>query len=486
MLFNSYDFLFGLLPVVLLGHAWAVRRGPRQAMGWLVAMSLLFYGWWYAPYLLLLLGSIGVNFLLGQRIGDLERTEPARRRELTCGVVLNLALLGWFKYANFLAGNVEWVLGVDLGLPALALPLAISFFTFQQVAYLVDAYKGLTRSHDLLDYSLFVCFFPQLVAGPIVHHDEVLPQFAKGKGPDATDRAVGATMFLTGLAKKVIVADSIAGTTDAVFYATAQGREPTFAVAWTGVVAYHFQLYFDFSGYSDMAIGLARLFGIRLPANFNAPYRAVSVPDFWRRWHITLSRFLRDYVYIPLGGNRHGEGRRQFNLFMTMFLGGIWHGAGWTYVVWGALHGFYLVGHIWWRRLTGGFGKDWKGVAAARFCTTILLLAGWPLFRGEDLDDAFRLLRAMAGLSPEGFGAVNPMLWLVFLGLAVFTQVAPTSQRWMEDYEPVLDLDDHDTVGVREDWKWQPNARWALAVGIATLLAIPLLERADAFLYWNF
>ncbi len=485
MLFNAYDFLFGFLPVCLLGHTLALRFGGRAAMAWLVGASLFFYGWWYAPYLLLLLASMAVNYGLGVRLGR-DRPEAERKRWLTVGILFDLGLLAWFKYANFLAGNVEALFGVSLGLPPIALPLAISFFTFQQVAYLVDAYKGLTRAHDVLDYALFVSFFPQLVAGPIVHHGEMLPQFAKGRSPDSTDRAVGMTMFAMGLAKKVLVADSLATTTDTVFAATAAGHHPTLAAAWTGVLSYHFQLYFDFSGYSDMAIGLARLFGIKLPANFDAPYRANHIGEFWRRWHMTLSRFLRDYIYIPLGGNRKGENRRYLNLFITMLLGGLWHGAGWTYVIWGGLHGVYLVVQQHWAKVTGGLGDSPRGVFAARTITWLAVLAGWPLFRSADMETAGRILGAMIGQSPRGLGTVNLTLLVVFAALFWFTQRAPTLQRWMEDHEPVLTLKRADEVRWSARWMWQPTAFWAIVVGLIAFLTIPLLERADAFLYWNF
>jgi alginate O-acetyltransferase complex protein AlgI len=485
VLFNAYDFLFGFLPIVLIGHVQALRRGPRAAMTWLAAASLFFYAHWYWPYLILFCGSMAFNFRLGQFLSNPEVDAGRRHRGLVAGIVANLGLLGFFKYGGFVAENLALV-GVDIGLPSVALPLAISFFTFQQVAYLVDAHRGYTRAHDAIDYVLFVSFFPQLVAGPIVHHGEILPQLAAGKAPTAEDRSVGLTMFVMGLAKKVLIADALAPFVNTTFTFVADGRTPTLVGAWTGVLAYHFQLYFDFSGYSDMAIGLSRLFGIKLPANFDAPYRATDIGAFWRQWHMTLSRFLRDYVYIGLGGNRHGEARRNFNLFATMFLGGLWHGAGWTFVLWGGLHGIYLVIHQLWVRATGGLPDTRWGTALARTITWLAVLAGWPLFRSEDMGDALVILTSMCGLNGLGLQQINPFLTAVLLVLLVFTQVMPTSQRWMEAYEPVLDKRHFDEVPCPPWLSWQPTRRWAIVIALIALACVPVLERADAFLYWNF
>jgi alginate O-acetyltransferase complex protein AlgI len=485
VLFNAYDFLFAFLPITLVGHVFALRRGPRQAMAWLLAASLFFYARWYWPYLLLLLASMAANYRLGQVLSTEALDEPRRRRLLIAGVSANLGLLGFFKYGGFLADNLA-LLGLDLGMPDVALPLAISFFTFQQVAYLVDAHRRLIRAHDAVDYALFVSFFPQLVAGPIVHHHELLPQLVAGTPPSAEDRSVGLTIFLIGLAKKVLIADALAPYANTTFSFVADGRTPTVVSAWSGVLAYHFQLYFDFSGYSDMAIGLGRLFGITLPANFDAPYRASDIGAFWRQWHMTLSRFLRDYVYIGLGGNRYGEARRNFNLFATMFLGGLWHGAGWTFVLWGGLHGVYLVIHQLWQRSTGGFPDTAWGTAAARTLTWIAVLAGWPLFRSNNLSEAWVLLSSMAGANGLGLSQTNLGLTAALLTLLVFTQVMPTTQRWLDDYRPVLDPRHADPVPCPAWLVWEPNRRWAILIALLAFACLPVLERADAFLYWNF
>jgi len=274
---------------------------------------------------------------------------------LVAGIVLNLSALGWFKYANFIASTVDRWVEAGFTLAPIVLPLAISFFTFQQIAYLVDAYRTARSEPDWLQYALFVSFFPQLIAGPIVHHREMLPQFDEvgRRGPALRDLEVGATIFAIGLFKKVVIADGVAPWSTEVFESVALGAWPGLVESWGAALAYTFQLYFDFSGYSDMAVGLGLLFGIRLPLNFASPYRATSIVEFWRRWHITLSRFLRDYLYIPLGGNRRGPARRYLNVMITMVLGGLWHGAGWTFIAWGALHGVYLLINYAWRAVLG-------------------------------------------------------------------------------------------------------------------------------------
>lgn len=480
MLFNAYDFLLAFLPVTLLGHGFLVRRDPRKAAVWLVLCSLFFYGHWYPPYLLLLLGSVGFNWVMGGRVAPGAADEGVRYRRLTAGVVANLGLLGWFKYAGFLAWNVSAVTGLELAI-TVALPLAISFFTFQQIAYLVDAYRGLTHDHDVLDYLLFVSFFPQLIAGPIVHHAEMLEQFGAGRVPTDEDRAVGWTIFTLGLAKKVLIADGLAAWADAGFDGVAAGHELTVMAAWTSTFAYTFQLYFDFSGYSDMAIGLARLFGIRLPANFEAPYRAPNIIEFWRRWHMTLSRFLRDYLYFPLGGNRRGKAARYRNLMITMVLGGLWHGAGWTFVIWGGLHGSYLMINHGWRAVRGGGGGRLETLAG-RALTLAAVVFGWVFFRAASVGDALTVLRGMAGLDGIAFGSPAPVILGGLLVCLAITQWAPTSQAFMSRYRPVLESDHL----VAPRWAWSPTVGWALVTGFVALICVPVLERADAFLYWQF
>ena len=345
MLFNSYFFICIFLPITLIGFFFLGQRGHhRIAIGWLVGASLFFYGWWNPAYLVLILGSVFFNFSIGVLLGNQEAV-LSKKGLLVVGIGANLAALGYFKYANFFVNNFNVVIGSSFHLDTIILPLAISFFTFQQISYLADAYKGEIREYNFLHYSLFVTFFPQLIAGPIVHHKEMLPQFLQDGvyRPEYKNVAIGITIFAIGLFKKVCLADGIAQYATPVFQAADAGVLVSFFEAWGGALAYTFQLYFDFSGYSDMAMGLAWMFGIQLPLNFNSPYKANNIIEFWGRWHMTLSRFFRDYLYIPLGGNKRGKIRQLWNLMITMLLAGLWHGAGWTFVLWGALHGIYLV-----------------------------------------------------------------------------------------------------------------------------------------------
>src|SRR2546422_1082067 len=350
MLFNSYAFILGFMPLTLLLFHWLRGAGfARSSIGLLALLSLVFYGWWNPIYLLLIVPLMLVNFALAARIVPRDGRRPhAARPLLVLGIVLNLATLGYFKYANFFVDNLDAVAGLDLALGTVVLPIGISFFTFQKIAFLVDAYRDRIDRLNFIDYVLFVTFFPQLIAGPIVHHSEVMRQFRDQTPVSMQTVALGVTIFTIGLAKKVLLADTAALYASPLFDAVAAGARPDVLAAWGSALAYTAQLYFDFSGCSDMAIGGRLLFVIRLPINFASPYNAGSIIEFWHRWHITLSRFLREYLYIPLGGNRKGPWRRYVNLLITMLLGGLWHGAGWTFVVWGALHGFYLmVNHLW-------------------------------------------------------------------------------------------------------------------------------------------
>jgi D-alanyl-lipoteichoic acid acyltransferase DltB (MBOAT superfamily) len=310
MLFNSYEFIFGFFPLVFLGFLVLARAGmPALVQVWLVGCSLFFYGWWNYKYLALILASILFNYFVGLVISH--SRNHTRRLWLVLGVCFNLGLLGFFKYADFFISTTNIIFGRDFNLLHVILPLAISFFTFQQIAYLVDRYQDIAfeREISFLEYTLFVAFFPQLIAGPIVHHSQVIPQFRRPEfGRFRLDNmSIGVTIFFFGLFKKVVIADRFGEWATPAFSMVDGGEVLSMQEAWLGAMAYTFQLYFDFSGYSDMAIGLGRIFGIRLPANFFSPYKADSIIEFWRRWHMTLSRFLRDYLYFPLGGNRKGK-----------------------------------------------------------------------------------------------------------------------------------------------------------------------------------
>ena len=402
MLFSSLPFLFGFLPLTILAVYGAMRwRGPRLAGAVLLCASLIFYSWQTPVYFFLIAGSIIFNFFLGRNIA-----KARSKRLLGAGVIFNLGLLGWFKYIGLFSSTIADLTRADVTISGVILPLAISFFTFQQIAYLADCHKHGGRNYSFLDYALFVAFFPQLIAGPIVHHKDLAPQFTGSRFAKflPEDVMAGVFLFAIGLVKKVLIADGLAPLADGVFDAAATGTIIMTVEAWIGISAYSFQIYFDFSGYSDMALGLALLFGVRLPMNFNSPYKARSIVEFWRRWHITLSTFLRDYLYFPLGGNRAGGLIRYRNLFIVMLLGGLWHGAAWTFVAWGALHGFYLcINHYWDKALS-------TRVSMSPVVATIITFGAaslaWVFFRAANFDAAFIMLAALGGMSQEAAASV--------------------------------------------------------------------------------
>lgn len=391
MLFNSFIFIFAFLPITFVIYFYLNKKRLTEASkAFLVFASLFFYSWWNIAYLPIILVSMLINYVFGVSLSKKsEHQRVDKKILLTFGIIANVALLGYFKYADFFIENINFVVNGHIPLLQLTLPLAISFFTFQQIAYLVDSYRGETEEYDFLNYANFVTFFPQLIAGPIVHHSEMMPQFAKNKNKvkNYNNIALGLFIFSIGLFKKAVIADSFA------VWATAGFDTATslnIFEAWTTSLSYTFQLYFDFSGYTDMAIGAALLFNIKLPINFNSPYKATSIQDFWRRWHITLSRFLRDYVYIPLGGNRNGEFRTYNNLLATFIIGGIWHGAGWTFVFWGLLHGLALVIQRVWKQ----FGLK-MNTFFAWFITFNFVNIAWVFFRAKEWEDAVKVLSSM-------------------------------------------------------------------------------------------
>ncbi len=389
MLFNSYEFILLFLPVVC-GLYFLLNRVnlSTAAQVFLVLSSLFFYGYWKPIYLPIILGSIGVNYLLGYLLNQ----KPAKWL-LTLGVIANILLLGYFKYADFFIGNYNLLTQGGIEPLNLLLPLAISFFTFQQIAYLVDTYRGHTKDYNFLDYSLFVTFFPQLIAGPIVHHKEMMPQFADklSKSINYDNLAKGIFIFSIGLFKKVVLADQFAQWATAGF----DHAEQLDAVeGWITSLSYTLQLYFDFSGYTDMAIGAALLFNIKLPINFNSPYKAYNIQDFWRRWHITLSRFLRDYIYIPLGGNRGHEALVCTNLLITFLIGGLWHGVGWLFLLWGALHGVALIIHRLWAKLATKLQISMPRWLAWLITFNFINLT-WIFFRATSWESANKVINAM-------------------------------------------------------------------------------------------
>lgn len=532
MLFNSYQFILAFLPIVLMIFFFLKKKSKvfnKLSILWLISSSFFFYAFWKPHLLFLLIGSIGVNYLIARRLSE---WKGRKRAVLIAGIGFNLSLLAFFKYAGFLTENVGFFLGIDIHFGAIVLPLAISFFTFQQIAYLVDVYNGTTHEPDVFRYALFVSFFPQMIAGPIVHHKEMIPQFDQQSSRiDFDDLATGITVFLIGLGKKALVADGIARYATPVFEAAEKGVAVTFFDAWGGILAYTFQIYFDFSGYCDMAIGLGLLFGIHLPLNFASPYRALSLIEFWRRWHMTLSRFLRQYLYYPLGGNQKGPARRYANMMIVMLLGGLWHGAGWTFIVWGGLHGLGLaVNHAWRAKRGNASLPPWLGW----FLTFVFVSVAWVFFRADTFSGAMTVLAGLTGLNgivlPEtyaqylgpvaeiarSFGIVFQEMRLflgmrqvlALLGLLTVVLFLPNTQTWTRYCPPPGDAAPGE-AGIIPDMSawlrplerssnraivalvssalaWRPNPYWAVAAAGLTVVWLVLINRAAEFIYFQF
>jgi alginate O-acetyltransferase complex protein AlgI len=413
MLFTTPTFILIFLPLALAGFFMIGRFSALGAAAWLLGASLVFYSHWMPADTLLLVGSIAANFYVGMRISQ---HTPAAKRWLILGIGFNLGLLAWFKYASFMISNLDSALGLTWPVPKVALPIGISFYTFTQIAFLVDTYQCKVQETKPVHYGLFVTYFPHLVAGPVLHHAQMMPQFADRSiyRLNTANLAGGLVIFGIGLFKKIVLADGVSPYADAVFKPADAGIVPDAIEAWIGALAYTCQLYFDFSGYSDMAIGLSWMFNVRLPFNFNSPYKASNISEFWRRWHISLSTFLRDYLYIAMGGNRHGAVRRYINLAATMVLGGLWHGANWTFVLWGALHGCYLMLHHGFRAICGvtlharlQASRLWRLLAWAM--TMLSVLAAWVVFRAETLAGSLNMLRGMTNLTASA--ASHELLW---------------------------------------------------------------------------
>jgi alginate O-acetyltransferase complex protein AlgI len=420
MLFNSASFIFLYMPIVFIGMFWLARHSHRMAALWLGLASLAFYAVWDARFVLLLLASITFNYGMGYWIG-IKRTTDSKQAKysLVAAITVNLILLGYFKYTNFFITSTNQFIGSHIPALDIILPLGISFFTFTQIAFLVDTYLGIAREYNFIHYLLFVTYFPHLIAGPILHHKQMMPQFADPLTyqMNAEKIGIGLSIFFIGLAKKVVLADSLATYATPVFAAADKGSLITFFDGWAGALSYTFQLYFDFSGYSDMAIGLSLLFGVSLPINFSSPYKAYNIIEFWRRWHVTLSNFLRDYLYIPLGGNRHGKLSRYRNLMITMLLGGLWHGANWTFVLWGGLHGLYLAINHFWHEIRNRFGFPFRkasliGRVLGIFLTFVFVVLAWVIFRAQTIKGAQAILEGMFGVNgfvfPERVAEIIP------------------------------------------------------------------------------
>jgi alginate O-acetyltransferase complex protein AlgI len=516
MLFNSYEFIFIFLPLTLLiFNLIGKHGGSKNAIIWLVVASLFFYGWWNPEYLSLILFSIFFNYGVGVLLGN-SHNIVYKKSILTLGVAGNLVLLGYFKYSNFFVESINSLTENNISFSQVILPLAISFFTFQQIAYLVDAYNGAARENNFINYCLFVTFFPQLIAGPIVHHKEMLPQFASKNFQRirAENISVGLTIFTIGLFKKVVLADGVSVFATPVFNAAEAGVVLTLYEAWGGLLAYSFQIYFDFSGYSDMAIGLARMFGIRLPLNFNSPYKATSIIDFWRRWHITLSRFLQEYLYIPLGGNRKGETRRFVNIMITMLLGGLWHGAGWTFILWGGLHGMYLVINHGWKRFHGTGKKSRLSSLFTWSLTIMAVIVAWVPFRATSMEGVSNLFSGLVGLngihlSPfflVNFGIIkewalqnyviiqemfrfgdmkNLLVWL--LSLMIISTLLPNTQQIMKSFDPALEIYKGEIIQTKYQWLvWKPTFMFSMFHSVILVISILFISKKSEFLYFQF
>jgi D-alanyl-lipoteichoic acid acyltransferase DltB (MBOAT superfamily) len=478
--------MFLFLPVsVVVYFLLNGRRLTTAATAWLVLSSLFFYGWWNVKYLVLIGGSIIFNFAVGESLRTTTSTVRSRvpkKAMLVIGIVGNVALLAYYKYTDFFIANLNTLTGSQLSLQKIILPLGISFFTFTQIAYLVDVYSNKAKEYDFLRYSLFVTFFPHLLAGPIIHHKEMMPQFADlgRRAVDYRNLSLGLYLFFVGLFKKVIIADALSPVANAGF----DGMQSlTFLEAWATSLAYTFQLYFDFSAYTDMALGASWMFNIRLPYNFDSPYKALNIADFWRRWHMTLSRFLRDYIYIPLGGNRAGGFNTYRNLMITFLIGGVWHGAGWTFVFWGFLHGAATVIHRIWA------GRNIRMHRyLAWFITFNFVNIAWIFFRAKSWDSAIKVLSGMFGMSGLKLSKSAAKLGLlqgrdIAFGDLFFMSVdrnsgyllilsflialaAKNSNRMSEEFRPT-----------------RMSAAFVISLAIVALLS---MNKVSEFLYFNF
>lgn len=493
MLFNSIPFLFFFLPITLGLFLWARTRGMRYGAPLLLAASVFFYSWWEIKFLPVLLISIALNFCFGWLI---LHSEARRKTWLIAGLAVNLVGLAFFKYSNFIIDNVAFLTGYTLAHVNITLPIGISFFTFTQIAFLVDAYRREASEPNIVNYGLFVTYFPHLIAGPILHHKEMMPQFSDERRRSiARCLAVGLTILVIGLFKKVAIADPISAYSTPVFAAFDKGEGLSGLSAWIGAMAFTFQLYFDFSAYCDMAIGISYMFGIRLPINFYSPYKATSIIEFWRRWHMTLSRFLRDYLYIPLGGNRKGPVRRHLNLFLTMLLGGMWHGASWSFLIWGALHGLYLTcNHIYRSLRSGSSGRLETGFSW--FITFLAVVVAWVFFRAETASGALHMLQAMfmpaKGWLATGMSKNDLTNALVSIALLLgFVTLLPNVYQLMADEEPaLLPKGLEPDLNIREKWlRWLPTRARGFAFGATMVALVVMLSRMavySEFLYFQF
>jgi len=505
MLFNSYEFIFEFLPISVVSY-WLViyKLGSRSSIIWLGLTSYIFFliGERHYPYLLI--ASIAFNYGIGARLF----ANPAKPKVwLIAGVVGDLGLLVYFKYWSFLTTQLVALGVLDSPAAHKILPVGISFYTFTQIAFLIDAYRHeANKKNEFWPYLLFVTLFPHLIAGPILHHGEMIPQFLQKRKISIRDYILpGLIMFTIGLAKKTLIADTVSSISTDIFSAANSGTSLGLIEAWVGALSYTIQIYFDFSGYSDMALGIAKMLGIKLPVNFNSPYKATSIVDFWRRWHITLSRFLRDYLYIALGGNRHGAVRRYINLFATMVIGGFWHGAAWTFIIWGALHGFALAVVHGWNKLSRAIGIGQLPKWLARLITFASVVVFWVPFRADSLLAMQIMWRGMFGLNGIGLPDYNALIGPAHaLHLAVVTVhfqatdglliaagiliawFAPNSQTLLAASDPGLDTEGYHALSPPEKAPVRLSLSFVILSALLLGLAIRMISTNSEFIYFRF
>lgn len=505
MLFNSPVYICLFLPLVFIGY-FALNRQRLILAGkaWLVLTSLFFYAYWKPDNLIIIMSSMLINYALGTILHKAKQLTGRKKRInlnllLISGIVFNLGLIAYYKYGDFLIENINQVLKNDFPLPGITLPLAISFFTFQQIAYLIDCYRYNSEEYDFLNYCLFVTFFPQLIAGPIVHHREMMPQFSslRQKKLNWNNISTGIFIFSMGLFKKVIIADTFAIWANIGF----DGKTTLdFWHAWGTSLSYTFQLYYDFSGYTDMAIGAALLFNIRLPINFNSPYKALTIQDFWRRWHMTLSRWFRDYCYIPLGGNRRTATRTYINVLITFLLVGLWHGAGWTFIVWGGLHGLAMICCRLWQRK--GFPLP---TLLAWLLTFLFVNTAWVFFRATSFSKGMEIVKGMVNFQNL---AIPIELWKTFLQphIPILPQLTTAHStfsgliqtEWLIFFT-TLTLFSANTIQVSRFISYSENhvlsrlrlhysLPWAIITGLALAMSLQkiLYSPSKEFIYFNF
>lgn len=540
MLFNSYQFIFIFMPVTIAGFFVLGMVSRTWALRWIIFASLFFYAWWRPLNVLIIAPSILINFGLARallRLGDDEKRAYASKMVLWLGIAFNVAFLGYFKYTDFVSATVNQVFGANLVLLHIILPLGISFITFQKIAFLIDVHAGRVKTFTFQDYCVFVLFFPQLIAGPIVHFREMVPQFHSAPYRfDKENFAVGLTLFFFGLFKKVIFADNIAPLITPIYQQADGGGSISFLFAWLAALGFTLQIYFDFSGYSDMALGLARFFGIRLPQNFDSPLKASSIIDFWMRWHMTLTRFLTAYIYNPLmlsltrrraeKGHARGGANTTLGAFaylimfptvLTFFLAGIWHGAGFGFIVFGLLHGIYLTINRAWRLVGPRLWSD-----RARYdrfmkplgivLVVVAAAAANVFFRSSTIQGALNLLKGMIGFGgfelPQAFlerlgplagwlhigvasvpgGAQNVLMMMIWVPALLFVALfCPNTIQLMARYEPALGIKPPPTQsGMGAAIEWSASFPWAIAVSVMAVIGIFSLGGPSAFLYWQF